>query len=271
MDNYKVKTDLAVEINEEIMRRDGALKGVMVQENKDEKTGIGVCELKIINRTGEIRFNKPKGTYVTIEADRLISDGKDYRRRLIKILTENMEKMVLGVTGNDRRLKGNSIRKILVVGLGNKNITADSLGPVVVDNLRVNRHIFNESGYDCGLCAINPGVMADTGMETADIVKGVSSQICPDIIIAIDALSARSMDRLNSTIQLADTGIKPGSGVGNHRQGLTKENIGFPVMAIGVPTVIDGMTPKNINEDIKNICSIIAASINICSKRIILN
>ena len=134
----------------------------------------------------------------------------------------------------------------MVVGLGNRDITPDALGPRVVHQLHVSRHIAMQfgrhmvpGGGSCVLSSLAPGVMGQTGMETLEIVRGVTKQTGPDLIMAIDALAARSLKRLNSTIQLTDTGIQPGSGMGNHRAGINEENIGVPVLAIGVPTVID--------------------------------
>lgn len=183
-----------------------------------------------------------------------------------------------------------------MAGLGNRDITSDSLGPLVAKNLYINGHIDNDDTGLC-VCSIIPGVMGDTGMETADIIKGIAKQINPSVIIAIDALAARNIERLNTTIQLSDMGINPGSGVGNHRVGIDYENIGIPVLAIGVPTVIDALTivtdlvspligdcsadeiaaffsgidnnmkdmyvtPKAIDQDIKNISAIISSAIN---------
>ena len=138
---------------------------------------------------------------------------------------------------------------VLVVGLGNREVTPDALGPRVVDNLFITRHIIKEYGkYAFGeknvnrISSIVPGVMAQTGMETADILKGIVRTAKPDCIIAIDALAARSTARLACTIQLTDTGIMPGSGVGNHRNAIDNNNMGVPVIAIGVPTVVDAAT-----------------------------
>lgn len=143
-------------------------------------------------------------------------------------------------------------QSILVVGLGNREVTADALGPQVVDNLFITRHIVKEYGkaaYNCErmnqISALEPGVMAKTGMETAEIVKGVVAETEPDALIVIDALAARSTKRLNRTIQITNTGIQPGSGVGNHRNALTQESLGVPVIAIGIPTVVDAATIVN--------------------------
>ena len=141
---------------------------------------------------------------------------------------------------------------ILVVGLGNREVTPDSLGPCVADHLSVTRHIVKEYGkYAIGvddapmISAVVPGVMGQTGMESAEIVRGIVSETNPDVIIAVDALAARNSKRLNRTIQIADTGIHPGSGVGNHRNGMTMETLGVPVIGIGVPTVVDAATIVN--------------------------
>ena len=137
----------------------------------------------------------------------------------------------------------------MVVGLGNREVTPDALGPYVVDNMMITRHIIKEYGqYAFGnkatsqISGIVPGVMAQTGMETAEIIQGVVAETKPDVVIAIDALAARSVRRLNRTIQITDTGIHPGSGVGNHRNGLTEENLQVKVIGIGVPTVVDAAT-----------------------------
>ena len=148
----------------------------------------------------------------------------DYIR---KLLESNIEKQADANT------------TLLVVGLGNRCITSDSLGPLVVDGLEVDYHIQTGQGRDGGMCAVIPGVMADTGLETADIIRGIAKQVKPSAVIAIDALAARNISRLNTTIQLSDRGINPGSGVGNHRVGINKDNIGVPVLALGVPTVIE--------------------------------
>ncbi len=141
---------------------------------------------------------------------------------------------------------------ILVAGLGNRKVTPDALGPYVVDNLNITRHIVKEYGkYAMGeenvrlVSAIVPGVMAQTGMETVEIIKGIVRETKPDMMIAVDALAARSSKRLNRTIQISDTGINPGSGVGNHRNAITKDTVGIPVLAIGVPTVVDAATIVN--------------------------
>lgn len=303
MGKYNGRTDLAVEINEEVNKKDGRLYGVVVDEKLDKESGICVTELKIINRTGEIALKKPKGTYITIEAKELADSCDNYQSRLVDTLSLYISKLLEEMLGARGAGKGKDLSSslILVVGLGNRNITADSLGPRVTDRLYINHHILRSEGKNKGLCALSPGVMADTGMETAEIIKGLVRQLKPDAIIAIDALAARDVNRLNKTIQLSDRGINPGSGVGNHRVGINRENIGVPVLAIGVPTVIDAITivhdsvkpllrdcsnkeraeffnsiytedmanmyvtPKSIDEDVRIISDTISEAINVLS------
>lgn len=311
-----IKTDLAVELNEEISRKAGRLKGIIVNQHKDKDTGIEVTSLKVTNKAGERMIGKPMGTYITIEARKINEMNEDYNNNVTEILKNYISELI-GELLKNKKVKDNgkdsrqdnkipfsggknisSKRHIslLVAGLGNRDITSDSLGPLVAKKLYINGHIDND---DTGLCvySIIPGVMGDTGMETADIIKGIAKQINPSVIIAIDALAARNIERLNTTIQLSDMGINPGSGVGNHRVGINYENIGIPVLAIGVPTVIDALTivtdlvspligdcsadeiaaffsgidnnmkdmyvtPKAIDQDIKNISAIISSAIN---------
>ena len=263
MDNIVVRTDLAVEANEEAMNGAGRLKGIRLRESTKSRMGVKVTELQVTNHLGETAIGRPKGTYLTIEADEITGGDEDYAKEVISTLAGYIFKLLKRMNKNVKP------EKILVIGLGNRNITSDSLGPEVIDNICIN---INEEG-DTGVCTLSPGVMAQTGIETAGIIKGVVSQIKPDVCIAIDALAARSVNRLNSTIQLSDQGINPGSGVGNHRVGITKDNIGVPVLAIGVPTVIDAegiiqgagkmyVTPKDIDSDIRNISIIISKAIN---------
>lgn len=168
---------------------------------------------------------------------------EDYHDEISKELSKFLERFVE---------KDKEDYSILVVGLGNRKVTPDALGPYVVDNLNITRHIVKEYGkYAMGeedvrlVSAIVPGVMAQTGMETVEIVKAIVQETKPDMIIAVDALAARSSKRLNRTIQITDTGINPGSGVGNHRNAITRDTVGVPVIAIGVPTVVDAATIVN--------------------------
>lgn len=252
MEEFKVRTDLALEVNEEVNKNDGKLKGIIVHEVVDDDTQIKVTTLEITNKHGAASLGKPIGTYVTIEAEDLSDYDDEYNSRAAQILAKNIEDLIMPT------IKGKKSCSILVVGLGNRDVTADSLGPDVVENLLVNRHVNQDEKPQITLAGLSPGVMAQTGMETAEIIKGIVKEIKPDVVIAIDALAARNTRRLNTTIQLSDQGIHPGSGVGNHRVGITEENVGAPVLAIGVPTVIDA--PTIVNDAMENFIMALSGS-----------
>lgn len=240
MRNYQVRTDLALEIRESMDEASGRLRGVRVEEQYHEEEDIRVTKVVIDTKNAAKTMGKPMGIYVTMEAPAMIEPDEDYHREISGCLAEELLRLLPGA---DRE------QSVLVVGLGNREVTADALGPQVVDNLFITRHIVREYGkaaYNCEkmnqVSALEPGVMAKTGMETAEIVKGVVEETAPDVLIVIDALAARSTRRLNRTIQITNTGIQPGSGVGNHRNALTEESLGVPVIAIGIPTVVDAAT-----------------------------
>lgn len=240
MANFQVRTDLALEARESIGDVDGELRGVRVEEYYKEAEDIRVTKVFIDTRNAAKVMGKPMGIYVTMEAPAMVEPDEDYHREISECLADEL----LGIIpGTDKE------QSVLVVGLGNREVTADALGPQVVDNLFITRHVVKEYGkaaYNCKkmnvTSSIEPGVMAKTGMETAEIIKGVVGETNPDVLIVVDALAARSTKRLNRTIQITNTGIQPGSGVGNHRNALTKESLGIPVIAIGVPTVVDAAT-----------------------------
>lgn len=257
MKQMEIRTDLAVEARESSAEQCGKEEGVSFEENFDEVTGIRVTTVRILNQAGEKSIGKPMGTYITLEAESLEWDDEDchrqvseqlsgYLRALIGKALGECEKMRSQPMPKDRnepdgtanKIGGKGINRtpaILTVGLGNRGVTSDSLGPRVVDELWITRHLESASPRISGII---PGVMAQTGMESAQIVRAIVAETSPQLVIAIDALAARSVSRLGTTIQLTDTGIQPGSGVGNHRHSLTKESLGVPVIAIGVPTVV---------------------------------
>lgn len=249
---FEVRTDLALEVNEQVNKEKGELKGIIINEIKDNKTDIKVTVLEITNRLGEKALQRPEGKYITIEAKGLGNFDDEYSQRTAQILARNLEELLSEYTNK----KGNTT--ILVLGLGNAEVTADALGPDVVKNIVINRHIAKENGFHLAVAGLSPGVMAQTGMETAELVRGVVKQVKPDVILAIDSLAARDSRRLNTTIQLSNRGIHPGSGVGNHRVGITEEIVGAPVLAIGVPTVIDA--PTIVNDTMENFLKAIAHS-----------
>lgn len=240
LDKYSIHTDLALEDKERFESDNVEVSGVSVEESHDEERDIHVTTVKILTENGAKVMRKPVGTYITMEAPDMAVSDDEYQKELAQELAKHL-KDVLKLEKKEYT--------VLVVGLGNREVTPDALGPKVVEELHVTRHIIREYGkYAMDekeaqmVSAIAPGVMAQTGMETSEVVKGIVEEIKPDFVIAIDALAARNTKRLNRTIQIADTGINPGSGVGNHRMGITQETLGIPVIAIGVPTVVDAAT-----------------------------
>lgn len=260
VEKYNIRTDLALEEKERFESDQVEVQGVVLEEEYDKEREIRVTTVRIETENGAKTMGKPVGTYLTIEAPNLSSPDEGIHREvseeLAKYLIEVMEKIIP---------ESEQDKEVLVIGLGNRQATPDALGPYVTDNLNVTRHIVKEYGkyaapeeMNCVVSAIVPGVMAQTGMETAEIIKGVVRETKPDLLIVIDALAARNSRRLNRTIQIADTGINPGSGVGNYRNAITKETIGVPVIAIGVPTVVDAVTI--VSDTMENLLSALETS-----------
>jgi len=230
-----VRTDLAIEaasIFNKSKEDIDALDGIDADIIKDGSCVIS--RVKITNENGAKTIGKPIGNYITIDCPNL-KDGEDeYFNEASRLLNEEL----------DNVLKNFDYKTVLVVGLGNWNVTPDALGPKVISNICVTRHM--EEKYDGNsVCAISPGVLGITGIETSEIIKGVCEKTNPDLVIAIDALASRKMERICTTFQLCDTGIVPGSGIGNKRKEITKDFLGVPVIAIGVPTVVDAATVAN--------------------------
>ncbi len=236
----QVRTDLALEAKETVQKPDEEIRGVRVEEEKDAEKEIYITRVIIETKNGAKIMGKPMGTYITLEAPRMATPDEDYHREVSEKVADQIRELL-----PDEKEE----LSILVVGLGNREVTADALGPNAADQLHITRHVVREFGkaaYNKNkmhtVSAIVPGVMAKTGMETCEIIRGVVEETKPDAIIAIDALAARSTKRLNRTIQITDTGVQPGSGVGNHRHALTRETLGIPVIGIGIPTVVDAGT-----------------------------
>jgi len=230
------RTDLALEAREALTGRTRAdIPGVMVETAVDDEV-LGT-RVSISTPEAERIMGKLQGRYVTIEAGGLRDKNTPLQEKVMKFLADELTSLA--------DLPAKAV--ILVVGLGNWNITPDALGPRAVDKVVVTRHLQGMlspelKGGVRSVCAIAPGVLGITGMETAEIVQGIVSKIKPDLVICIDALAAASSHRVITTVQLADTGISPGSGVGNKRFGLNRESLGVPVIAIGVPTVVHAST-----------------------------
>lgn len=237
--HFIVRTDLALEERESFPGDGGEIAGVELHEWEQKETGIRITEVVIQDERGAKNMGKPVGIYLTLEAPELAKKDEDYHKEVVEELSRQLIQIF------KRHKIEMKTASILVVGLGNSAATPDSLGPRVLEHLQMTRHLNLEYGDDfCKsrqypiLSGITPGVMAQTGMETAEIIKGVIQETEPDAVLVIDALAARSVHRLGVTIQLSDTGIHPGSGVGNHRNSLTEETFGIPVFALGVPTVV---------------------------------
>jgi spore protease len=233
------RTDLALEVRETFEDDNVEIKGVVLEEDYDKKKDIRVTRVEIKDQKGADAMGKPIGTYITIEAPRLGGSDESFHEPI----SEEIAKYIKELAGEL------SDKEILVAGLGNRDVTPDALGPQVVDNLFITRHLIKEFGrgfqerHKMGnISAISPGVMAQTGMETSEVIRGIIHETSPKLVIVIDALAARSVHRLNTTIQITDTGISPGSGVGNNRKALNKESLGVDVIALGVPTVVDAAT-----------------------------
>lgn len=240
MSGFQVRTDLALEARESISGAKNDVHGIHVEEYDITEDNLHVTRVCIETKNAAKAMGKPMGVYVTIEAPQMLEPDEGYHREISDCFSAELKNML------PEKEEGLSI---LVVGLGNREVTADALGPCVLDNLMITRHImktYGKAAYDnqCvnEISSIEPGVMAKTGMETAEIVKGVVQETKPDVLVVVDALAARSTRRLNRTIQITNTGIQPGSGVGNHRNALSQESLGVPVIAIGVPTVVDAAT-----------------------------
>ncbi|SEN07846.1 GPR endopeptidase [Paenibacillus sp. OV219] len=216
----------------------GPIPGVLTDISEDD--GITITRLEVTTEEGSRLMGKMIGHYVTFEVPELRKQDTGLQDRVATKLAQEFATFL-------DRIGISKTAKVLIVGLGNWNVTPDALGPIVVENALVTRHFFelmpNEvaPGYR-NVSAVAPGVLGITGIESSDIVQGIVDRSKPDLIIAIDALASKALERVNTTIQIADTGIHPGSGIGNKRRGLTKEILGVPVIAIGVPTVLYAST-----------------------------
>jgi spore protease len=243
LSEFSARTDLALEARDlaEAANKGQAIPGVESESTREN--GIRVTKIHVQNEEGSKAINKLPGHYITIEVPALRQKDSNLQDRVASKLASEFASFLQKI-GIDKDAK------VLIIGLGNWNVTADALGPLVVENVMVTRHYFElmpnevEPGYRA-VSAVAPGVLGTTGIESSDIVQGIVEKSKPDLVIAIDALASRSLERVNTTIQIADTGIHPGSGIGNKRKGLTQETLGVPVIAIGVPTVVYASTIVN--------------------------
>ena len=232
---YEIRTDLALE-NREIYRLaqkiENEIPGIETEVD-DSDSDMLVTKVKILTNEGAEALGKPIGNYITIESQMMNDEVESMDNKIIQKVADTI-KDISHLVKKDT---------VLVVGLGNGDVTPDALGPKVVEKLQITRHLIEYAPEYVkegtrAVSAIIPGVLGTTGIETSEIVKGIVERVKPDLVIVIDALASKNMDRISKTIQIADTGIIPGSGVGNSRFAITKETLGVPTIVIGVPTVV---------------------------------
>ncbi|MDO4743934.1 MAG: GPR endopeptidase [Clostridia bacterium] len=237
--SFNARTDLALEARElyfETSSLTTDAEGVKAEEEEADY-GINITRVMVTNSKGEKALGKAIGTYTTIEFPGHEDASQEAYEEACRICAKELCRLL------SKKHDG----PVLVIGLGNRNITADALGPMAVDSVLVTRHLLEYMPEEIderlrSVCAISPGVLGITGVETGEIVKGVSAKVNPSLIIAIDALCSRRMERINNTVQMTDTGIVPGAGIGNRRMAIDEQTLGVPVIAIGVPTVVDAAT-----------------------------
>ena len=235
---WKQRTDLALEAKElwqQSASQQTKLEGVEAREHTRE--GFGVDVVQVLDKRGEQALGKPVGTYVTLTLDGLKRREEDAFGRAARAIAGELAPLLACLDES---------APVLVVGLGNRAITPDAIGPLVHQHTMVTRHLVEQVPEHFGafrpVASLSAGVLGTTGVESGSLIRAVCDAIRPACVIAVDALASRSLHRVCRTVQLADTGIVPGSGVGNHRKALNRQTLGIPVIAVGVPTVVDGAT-----------------------------
>lgn len=234
-----LRTDLAREV---LPENNETIPGI--RESEHESGGFSVHCVRVCDADAAERIGKPIGTYLTVDCGRADRMDAETRERLSRVLSGELRGMTEAVCGK----RADAQLSVLIIGLGNASLTADAIGPTTVRRMTATAHLPNADPKlyrSLGCSAVSllaPGVLGQSGIETGVMVEAVSREVSPDLIIVIDALVARDLERLASTVQLSDTGIVPGSGVGNHRRALTREHLGVPVLALGVPTVVGSST-----------------------------
>lgn len=233
--NEYIRTDLATELKTDNY---GNIRGI--KYNERITNDITSAELIIENEESSKLLGKPIGRYITVSFDKLWLCEEDEINQVSAVIAEELKNLIANTVPN--------LTNVLVAGLGNQYITADAIGPLCVKNIIVTRHIkehdenlFNKMGH-LDISSVTPGVVGQTGIETLELIRGAINNVHPSLLIVIDALASRSVDRLAVTVQLTDSGISPGSGIGNKRKAINKAELGIPVIAIGVPTVVDSST-----------------------------
>lgn len=238
---YNFRTDLAIE-RRDLYRSanniENEIEGIET-EREENNENITTTRVKVTNEKGEQAIGKPIGTYITIDMKNLKIAGNDEIQQASEIVTKELKNLIDKHTNKEG--------DILIVGLGNVYVTPDSLGPKVVKDIDITRHLLRYAPQYLEkdtrpISAIAPGVLGTTGIETMEVIKGIVENIKPKLIIVIDSLASKSIERISSTVQIADTGIVPGAGVGNTRNEISEKTLNIPVIAIGVPMVVDAAT-----------------------------
>ena len=283
--NRTIRTDLALEA-EALWRESQGVSGAPegVRARRETRGGFAVTTVEVTSASGEAALGKPLGKYVTVELDALIRREENAFPEACEVLADTLRPLLPLAPGD----------ACLVVGLGNREITPDAVGPDAVDCVMVTRHLTEQMPEDFGalrpVCAVCSGVLGTTGIESSALVRAVAASVKPAAVVAIDALASRNPDRLCRTVQIADTGIVPGSGVGNTRAALNQETLGLPVIAVGVPTVVDAatltldlaaraglspdpaafgeaggmiVTPREIDKNVRDVAKLIGYSLNL--------
>lgn len=268
----EARTDLALESG--ALEQGGSVAGV--ETRQEEAAGWPLTVVKVVTQAGADALGKPRGTYLTLDLSDYRSAGADAFPRAVEAVGKCLDRLLPQKTG-----------EALVVGLGNRSVTPDAIGPRCADHVLVTRHLTHRDPEQFGgffpVAALAAGVLGTTGVESGELVRAVSDRIRPGFILAVDALAARSVRRLCTTIQIADTGITPGSGVGNARKALNRDTLGVPVIALGVPTVVDGatlarefggaaqqelepvlVTPKDVDTLVTELAKVVGYGINAC-------
>lgn len=234
---FNFRTDMAIERND-IYKKQNNIENQIdgIETEEEEKDQIKISRVKILNEQGEKALAKPKGDYVTLDVKNIKTVDEEGIEKIAEILGDELREII--------KKHISDTEDILVVGLGNLYVTPDALGPKVVPEIQVTRHILQYMPSAMPedtrpVSAISPGVLGITGIETMEILKGIVDNIKPKMLIVIDALASRSIERISSSIQIADTGIVPGAGVGNTRKEISIKTLGIPVIALGIPTVVD--------------------------------
>ena len=238
-----IRTDLAMEARELYSQHNKDMDGI--ESESEEEGGIEVTRVRVTSLKGEVKLGKPIGNYITIEAGGIKEGEPEFEESVSHRISEELKTL----------LELNRDSTVLVVGLGNWNITPDSLGPKVVGKIMVTRHILELIPDQVdervrAVCAVAPGVLGITGIETGEVIKGIVDMVKPDVVLVIDALASRKTQRIGTTIQIADTGVNPGSGLGNKRMSINEESLGVKTIAIGVPMVVYAHTIARDSLDI---------------------